>query len=295
MRRRRGLVNDDQPGGLDPRATGAASESSAVQNGTRRQVVAVQAHHVLSERQTEHLVLKQHRLLNRQRREFHGVVLKIQIEPIAGVVQPAHLPEQAAAHPPTIQHPRQDQMLHQASGELGASAQISETAEGVMVTRVQQPLDRRFGEALDVVEAHADGVTFDRAARSTSMNVRWQHADTASPGIIGDYRRLPEAHRLVVENRAVKGLRVIGFQPGAAVDQRRKSGGVRLRERVAAEGAQRVEDLLGGRFGNALLGRPRDERLVQTFDGGVCPLLTQRSPQQLALPRCEARQVAGDF
>ena len=105
----------------------------------------------------------------------------------------------------------------------------------------------------------------------------------------------PEAHRLIVEQRAEKSGGVIAFQPGALVHNHRECRGVAFREGVAAEGAQLVEDGSGDGIANPLCLRAGYKGIVQLRDGLIRALRSERAPQLLPLAGGKAGQIARDL
>ena len=96
-----------------------------------------------------------------------------------------------------------------------------------------------------------------------------------------------KAHRLAVEQRGQKRIRVVVLEPGADIDQQRKARGMALREAVLAKALDLLEDALGI-FGLVALGHhATDQPLVERPDTALAFPGRHRPAQAVGLAGAE--------
>ena len=87
-----------------------------------------------------------------------------------------------------------------------------------------------FGQVGYIAQAQADIPTFQGAIRLTAKNADGQHGYPMSPRVIDDDCGRPEAHRLLIQDRAQISRHVVMLEVGRLVDDDRESSGMTLGE-----------------------------------------------------------------
>ena len=87
--------------------------------------------------------------------------------------------------------------------------------------------------------------SLQRAVPLAAQHVHRQHGDMVFTCITHQLRRGVKAHGLAVEQRGQKRIRVVAFEPGADVDQQRKTGGMAFRKAVFTKALDLLEQAFG--------------------------------------------------
>ena len=82
----------------------------------------------------------------------------------------------------------------------------------------------------------------------TDTHIQGANLDAVALGILHQLGRRVETHGQGIEQAAVKGCRLMAFQPGGNVDQQGKTGGVRFGKAVLSKALHLIENTLGEFF-----------------------------------------------
>jgi hypothetical protein len=126
--------------------------------------------------------------------------------------------------------------------------------------RRSQPAYVREPEAYPEIRG-SDG--FDKASRPALDDIDRQDLDSVPLGVVDEDRRMVEAHRLRVEQRARVMRRVRHAQPCGFVCGARERRGVRLAEAELGETGDALEDLLSHRLIEIVFDAATDEAVAE--------------------------------
>src|SRR5688572_21956979 len=88
--------------------------------------------------------------------------------------------------------------------------------------------DQGFSHALNIVKAKSDRLILHLAFTRAVIDIDWQKFNMMMPCIVHNDAFIPEAHRLVIEQRSIKSVWVITLQPCTLVHQHCKGSSMAL-------------------------------------------------------------------
>ena len=127
------------------------------------------------------------------------------------------------------------------------------------------------------------------------LNVHGVYADVVAGGILDELRRGVEAHGQAVEQPAVKGCRLVAFEPGGYVHQQGEAGGMGFRKAIFAKALNLAKHPLGEIPVVAARQHAIDELLLETAQAAAALPGGHGASQLIGLAGGEAGGHHGQF